>query len=198
MQVHKPSPEHTMQRLPADAVLILIDVQQAFNDPSWGERNNPRAEENIAALLAGWRDTGRPVIHIQHRSARPHSLFHPDKPGYPFKPEAQPRAGEPVIHKDVNSAFIGTTLEQQLRRAEAGTLVIAGLTTDHCVSTTTRMAGNLGFTVYLAGDAAATFGRHGPDGSYYSAEQMHATALASVHNEFATVVPTADVLASLH
>ena len=186
-----------MQLLPADAVLILIDVQQAFNDPSWGKRNNPRAEENIAALLSGWRETGRPVIHIQHRSPRPHSLFHPDKPGYPFKPEAQPLAGEPVIHKDVNSAFIGTGLEQRLRSAGASTLVIAGLTTDHCVSTTTRMAGNFGFTTYLAGDAAATFERHGPDGSYYSAEQMHDTALASVHKEFATVVPTVDLLASL-
>jgi nicotinamidase-related amidase len=186
-----------MQQLPADAVLILIDVQQAFNDPSWGQRNNPRAEENIAALLAGWRDTRRPVIHIQHRSTRPGSLFHPDKPGYPFKPEALPRAGEPVIHKNVNSAFIGTALEQQLRRTGATTLVIAGLTTDHCVSTTTRMAGNLGFTTYLAGDAAATFERHGADGSHHSAEQMHATALASVHQEFATVVTTAGVLASL-
>ncbi|MCC6071191.1 cysteine hydrolase family protein [Massilia sp. GCM10020059] len=186
-----------MHPLPADAVLILIDVQQAFNDPSWGKRNNPRAEQNIAALLAGWRATGRPVIHIQHRSPRPYSLFHPDKPGYPFKPEAQPVAGEPVIYKDVNSAFIGTDLEQRLRSAGASTLVIAGLTTDHCVSTTTRMAGNFGFDTWLAGDAAATFDRHGPDGSYFSAGQMHDSALASLHKEFATVVTTAEVLNSL-
>lgn len=186
-----------MQTMPADAVLILIDVQQAFNDPSWGKRNNPRAEQNIAALLAGWRETGRPVIHIQHRSPRPHSLFHPDKPGYPFKPEAQPLAGEPVIHKDVNSAFIGTDLELRLRAAGAATLVIAGLTTDHCVSTTTRMAGNFGFDTWLVGDAAATFDRHGPDGAYFSAQQMHDSALASVHSEFATVVMTADVLRNL-
>lgn len=186
-----------MHVLPPDAPLILIDVQQAFNDPSWGKRNNPRAEENIASLLSGWRATGRPVVHIQHRSPRPHSLFHPDKPGYPFKPEAQPLPGEPIIHKDVNSAFIGTDLEQHLRAAGAGTLVIAGLTTDHCVSTTTRMAGNLGFDTWLAGDAAATFDRHGPDGAYYTAEQMHDAALASVHREFATVVKTADLIARL-
>ena len=186
-----------MQTLPADAVLILIDVQQAFNDPSWGKRNNPRAEENIAALLAGWRATKRPVIHIQHRSPRLHSLFHPDKPGYPFKPEAQPLDGEPVIHKDVNSAFIGTDLEQRLRASGAAPLVIAGLTTDHCVSTTTRMAGNFGFDTWLVGDAAATFDRHGPDGSSFSAEQMHDSALASLHKEFATVVTTAEVLTKL-
>lgn len=186
-----------MKSLPADAVLILIDVQQAFNDPSWGKRNNPQAEQNIAALLSGWRATGRPVIHIQHRSPRPHSLFHPDQPGYPFKLDAQPLAGEPVIHKDVNSAFIGTDLEQRLRSSGATTLVIAGLTTDHCVSTTTRMAGNFGFDTWLVGDAAATFERHGPDGSYFSADQMHDSALASLHKEFATVVTSAEVLQSL-
>ena len=186
-----------MQSLPRDAVLIMIDVQQAFNDPSWGKRNNPQAEANIAALLKGWRGSGRPVIHIQHRSPRHFSLFHPEKPGYPFKPEALPLAGEPVIHKDVNSAFIGTDLEQRLRDAGATTVVIAGLTTDHCVSTSTRMAGNFGFDTYLVGDAAATFERHGPDGQYFSAELMHDAALASVHKEFATVVSTRDTLAAL-
>ncbi|HEY0488149.1 MAG TPA: cysteine hydrolase family protein [Telluria sp.] len=187
-----------MQALPPDATLILIDVQQAFNDPSWGTRNNPQAKENIAALLGGWRDAGRPVIHVQHRSPRPHSLFHPDQPGYPFKPEARPLPGEPVVHKDVNSAFIGTDLEQRLRAAGARTLVIAGLTTDHCVSTTTRMAGNLGFDTLLVGDAAATFDRHGPDGAYYTAQQMHDAALASVHKEFATVVTAREMLARLY
>ncbi|MGZ8290735.1 MAG: cysteine hydrolase family protein [Telluria sp.] len=186
-----------MESLPRDAVLILIDVQQAFNDPSWGIRNNPHAEANIAALLEGWRQTQRPIIHIQHRSPRTFSLFYPEKPGYAFKPEAQPLDGEPVIHKDVNSAFIGTDLEQRLRGMGASTLVIAGITTDHCVSTTTRMAGNFGFDAYLAGDAAATFDRHGPDGQYFSAQQMHDTALASLHKEFATVVNTAEVLAAL-
>ena len=186
-----------MQVLPADATLILIDVQQAFNDPSWGKRNNPQAEANIGALLAGWRERRRPVIHIQHKSPRPASLFYPEKASFQFKPEALPREGEPVVHKDVNSAFIGTDLEQRLRAAGTTTLVIAGITTDHCVSTTTRMAGNFGFTTYMVGDAAATFDRHGPDGQYFSADQMHATALASLHGEFATVVCTADVLESL-
>ena len=79
-----------MSSLPKDAVLIVIDVQQAFNDPSWGQRNNPAAEANIAALLAGWRTTQRPVIHVQHRSPRSESLFHPDHPGFKVKPEAEP------------------------------------------------------------------------------------------------------------
>lgn len=187
-----------MQTLPRDAVLIVIDVQQAFNDPSWGERNNPQAEANIAALLKAWRDGARPLIHVQHRSPRPASLFHPDNPGYPFKPEARPLDGETVIYKDVNSAFIGTDLEQRLRGAGATVVVIVGLTTDHCVSTTTRMAGNLGFDAYLVGDAAATFARQGPDGRHYSAQLMHDVALAGLHREFATVVTTEEVLACVN
>jgi nicotinamidase-related amidase len=186
-----------MKQLPANAALIVIDVQQVFNEPGWGERNNPAAESNIAALLAGWRETGRPLFHIHHISKRPTSLFQPDSPGIRAKPEAQPLPGEPVIHKNVNSAFIGTDLEQRLRDAGIETVVIAGLSTDHCVSTTARMAGNFGFDTYLAGDAAATFERSAPNGRHFTAEDMHDTALASVNGEFATVVTTAQALAAL-
>jgi nicotinamidase-related amidase len=186
-----------MNSLPLDTVLIVIDVQQAFNNPRWGQRNNPEAEANIAALLAGWRKTQRPIIHVQHRSPLPESLFHPDRPGFKVKPEAQPLPDEPVIYKDVNSCFIGTDLEQRLRSRDAATLVIVGITTDHCVSTTTRMAGNFGFATYIVSDATATFERRGPDGKNFSAEQMHDTALASLHGEFATVVDTATVVAGL-
>lgn len=186
-----------MKALPPNAALLSIDVQQAFNDPSWGRRNNPDAEQKIAALLAAWRNTGRPIFHVQHRSASPTGLFRPGAPGYLHKPEGQPLPGEPVIVKSVNSSFIGTDLEARLRAAGIGVLVIMGLTTDHCVSTTTRMAGNFGFETWFVADATATFERTGPDGRHYTAEQMHDTALASLHGEFATVVWTEEVLAAL-
>ncbi|MGZ5200952.1 MAG: cysteine hydrolase family protein [Telluria sp.] len=186
-----------MKQLPPNAALVVIDVQQAFNNPGWGERNNPQAEDNIAAMLAAWRQSGRPLYHIQHRSERPDSLFQPNAPGFLVKPQAQPLPGEPVIFKSVNSAFIGTDLEQRLRDAGIGTVVTCGITTDHCVSTTTRMAGNFGFDTFVVSDATATFERTGPDGQHFSARQMHDTALASLHREFATVVTTAEVIAAL-
>ena len=183
--------------LPLNSALLLIDVQQGLDDPRWGERNNPDAERNIAALLAAWRRKGRPVIHVQHMSVEPDSPLRPERPGNAVKAEAAPHSGEPVFRKTVNSAFIGTELETHLRAHRIDTLVVVGLTTDHCVSSTTRMAANLGFTAIVVSDGTATFERTGPDGDHHSAEQMHRLALASLHGEFATVRRTEDVLAEI-
>ena len=183
-----------MKQLPANAALIVIDVQQAFDNPCWGERNNPDAERQIATLLAAWRQTQRPVLHVHHRSRHAEGLFNPAGPGFAVKAEAAPLPGEPVVQKDVNSAFIGTDLEARLRAGGIDTLVIVGITTDHCVSTTARMAGNMDFKTIVVSDATATFERTGPSGILFSAETMHQSALASIHGEFATVLDTAAVL----
>jgi nicotinamidase-related amidase len=177
--------------------LLVVDVQQGLDDPRYGARNNPDAERNIVALLAAWRKRKAPVIHIQHMSVEPGSPLRPELPGNAIKPEARPLPGEPLFQKTVNSAFIGTPLESHLRSNGIGALVVVGLTTDHCVSTTVRMAANLGFITTLVGDATATHGRTGPDGERLDAEQMHRSALASLHGEFATVRTTADLLGEL-
>jgi nicotinamidase-related amidase len=179
------------------SALLVIDVQQGMDDPMCGARNNPDAERAIAALLAAWRQAKWPIIHVQHMSREPDSPLRPDAPGNAFKPEAMPQRDEPVFRKTVNSAFIGTPLEDHLRRAGIHALVIAGMTTDHCVSTTARMANNLGFEVTVVEDATATFERTGPDGAHYSAEQMHRVELASLHREFASVQRTDTVLSRL-
>jgi len=177
--------------------LLIVDVQEAFDEPRWGQRNNRNAEANIARLLEAWRRAGRPVFHVRHLNFASGSSFHPNAPGSRIKALVRPRDGEPVIEKTVNSAFIGTDLEERLRREGIGAVVITGLTTNHCVETTTRMAGNLGFDTYLVSDATATFDRVGPDGVLHKAEDIQAMTLSNLNGEFATIVSTDDVIHSL-
>lgn len=173
--------------------LILVDIQKGFSNIDYwgGERNNPGAEANAAELLHLWRARQFPLFHIQHCSSNPKSLLHESNAGNAFQDIVKPAGNEPIIKKNVNSAFIGTNLKEQLDLLNITKLVIVGLTTDHCVSTTTRMAGNFGYETYLVSDATATFNRAGLDGKNYPAELIHATALSSLNDEFAQVVTTA-------
>jgi nicotinamidase-related amidase len=186
-----------MNQLPQDAALVIIDVQKGFDDASWGRRNNPDAEEKMAALLAAWRRTGRPVFHVQHLSESESCPLHSGSPGSAIKEIVRPLENEQVFQKRVNSAFIGTQLERTLRERGLRSLVMVGLTTPHCVSTSARMAANLGFEVTLAGDAIAAFELTGPDGKRYTAEEIHDVSLATLHEEFATVVDSKSLLDSV-
>jgi predicted metalloendopeptidase/nicotinamidase-related amidase len=186
-----------LESLPHNTALLVIDVQVGFDDPAWGPRNNPQAEANIAALIAAWRAARAPVVHIVHDSPAPAGLLRPGTPGNASKPEAQPRGGERVYRKTVNSAFIGTCLEADLRALGVGTLVIVGLTTNHCVSTTARMAGNLGFETFVVADATATFDRANRDGTLRVAADVHEAALSDLQDEFARIVDTQWAIAAM-
>ena len=181
----------------APAALLIVDVQRGFDDPFWGSRNNPEAEANIARIVAAWRETGRPLFHILHDSTSPDSPLRPGQPGNLPKPEAEPRGGEHVLRKTVNSAFIGTGLEAELREAGVDTVVIVGLTTNHCVSTSVRMASNLGFQTYIVTDATATFDRVGLDGRKRPAAEVHSSALSDLQDEFAILVSTDAVIGAV-
>lgn len=179
---------------PQNTALLVIDVQEGFNTPELGQRNNPQAESNIKKLIEQWRNTNRPIIFIQHASKLPTSPFYPTKSGFAFKKEISPKENEIIIQKAENSAFIGTNLESLLHEAKIRNIVIVGLTTDHCVSTTTRMGANLGFNMAVVSDATATFDRKDHQGKHYTAEQIHAVHLASLHNEFAKVMSTDEII----
>lgn len=185
-------------KLPNDAVLLVVDVQKGMDVYAKEyNRNNPHLERNIARLQSAWRESGRPVIHVQHLSTEANSPLRPGQPGVEIKDEVKPLSGEPVVQKSVSSAFIGTTLEKDLRRRGVTTLVVVGMQTNMCVSTTARMAGNLGFTTYVVSDATATFDNTGPDGKRYGSELLHNVALADLHGEFSTVIDTNTALAAI-
>ena len=182
-----------------NTALLLIDLQKGFDEEEhWGgNRNNKDAEKKAVSILTKWRALKFPIFHIVHSSQDPKSKLHKTHPGFQIKEDFTPLDGEPVIEKNVNSAFIGTDLKERLDREGIHKLVILGLTTNHCISTTTRMAGNLGYDTRLIADATATFDRIGMNGEIFDAELIHQTTLANLHNEFAQVINTVDLLESL-
>jgi nicotinamidase-related amidase len=181
---------------PRDAVLVLVDVQLAIDDPSWGRRNNPGAEAEIARLLASWRTRRAPIVHVRHVSREPRSTFRPGQPGVDFKPVTAPRAGEAVIEKHTPSAFAGTGLDSLLRDTiGARALVVTGFITNNSIETTVRVAATQGFAVWVVADATATFDRVDLDGRAWRAEEVHALSLSNLSGEYAQITTTAALLA---
>ena len=186
-----------MKTLPPRTALLVVDMQIGFDDLAWGPRNNPALERNVAALIAAWRAAECLLVHVHHDSPHAAGRLRPGTPGNAVKPEARPLGHEPVIRKTVNSAFIGTGLETVLIQMGVRALAVVGLTTNHCISTTVRMAANLGFETFVAVDATAAFDRAGLNGEVRPAEDVHSAALSDLHDEFAQIVDTRWLIAAL-
>ncbi len=185
--------------LPEGTALIVIDVQKGLDEQQyWGERNNPEAEQNMSRLLDAWRRRGWAIYHLQHQSKNPNSPLRPNYVGNEIKDIVRPQPGEPVLQKTENSAFIGTDLEERLRAGNQSSVALIGLTTDHCVSSTARMAANLGFDTIVVSDATATFERDSPITSrHFTAEEIHEAELTSLNGEFARIAETEALLRAL-
>ncbi len=183
----------------ATTALLLIDVQKGVDVlEHWGgrngRRNNPEAETNLRSLLDGWRGAKLPILYTLHNSREERSPLKLTLPTGKIKEGLEPRSGETVITKDVNSAFVGTNLELILRRQRIGRLVVAGFFTNMCVETTVRMSGNMGFDTYLAADACATSNRVGWDGVDRDPELVHAMSVANMDGEYCTAITTQTAL----
>ncbi|WP_119292800.1 cysteine hydrolase family protein [Streptomyces sp. YIM 130001] len=186
-----------------NAALIVVDVQQGFSEEAfWGPRNNPAADDNIAALIAAWQETDRPVVFVRHDASKPDSPLRPGHQGNDFKDYVEARRGlggdvpELLVTKTVNSAFYGTPdLHAWLGEAGITQFAVAGIQTNMCVETTARMGGNLGYQVLLPLDATHTFDLTGPFGWRQSADELARSTATSLHGGgFAEVVTTKDLL----
>ncbi|MDT6918528.1 cysteine hydrolase family protein [Pseudomonas atacamensis] len=182
--------------LQSNAALIIIDQQKGILHPRLGRRNNPQAEERMLELLALWRLRGRPVIHVQHLSRSPDSVFWPEQDGVEFQERFVPRDGEWLVQKQVPDAFCASGLEAQLREAGIGQLIIVGVATNNSVESTARTAGNLGFDTWVAEDACYTFDKADYFGTPRTAEEVHGMSLGNLHGEYATVVGSSQILAA--
>jgi len=175
-------------------LLLLIDLQNAIEHPSWGNRNNPNAEENTEALLNHWRENDMPIIHIKHMSSEPDSHYRPNQNGNEFRTFATPLADEEVIEKSTNNAFIRTNLEEKLHSRNIEQIVIIGVITNNSVEATARMSGNLGFHTIVIADATYTFDKTDYSGNKHKAQTIHDIALANLDGEYAQVMNTHEIL----
>ncbi|AUG80053.1 isochorismatase [Kitasatospora sp. MMS16-BH015] len=184
-------------QLAEDAVLIVIDVQQGFEDRAYfGPRDNPSADERMASVIAAWQRTGRPIVTVQHRSAS--GPLAPGTPGYELKPYVAAVAADLHVTKTVNSSFYGTPdLHEWLQRRGATQLVTIGILTNVCNETTARMGGNLGYDVVFPIDAMHTVDMATPDGTVVPAAELARATAAALHSmRFAKVVTTEALLAA--
>jgi nicotinamidase-related amidase len=183
-------------RVEANAALVLIDLQQGIHHPKLGRRNQPDAEARMGDLLACWRATARPVVHVRHVSRDPDSVFWPGQPGALCQAAFAAHDGETVFEKQVPDAFVGTGLAQWLHERRIAQLVIAGVITNNSVESTARSAGNLGFATVVASDAAFTFDRRDLAGRLWRAEEIHALSLCNLAMDYARVLTTAEIVAA--
>lgn len=174
--------------------LVVVDVQRGFDDLVWGPRDNPDCEDNVAALISAWRRRGDPIVFVRHDSVEPGSPLRPDAPGNAFKDVVH---GEPdlLVTKSVNSSFHGTPdLHAWLRYRDVCAIAVCGISTNHCCETTARVGSNLGLDVAFVLDATHSFDRAGPDGRVLPAADLARTTATNLHEEFATIVTTADLV----
>lgn len=171
------------------AALVLIDLQRAIDDPSWGVRNHPHAESRGRRMLTLWRQVGWPLFHVRHDSREPNSTYRPGQPGHDFKPETAPLAGETVLGKTTCNAFASTDLAERLRACGAGRVFVCGVITNNSVESTVRAGGDLGFGMYLVEDACFTFGK-----GRWTAQDVHDMSLSNLEGEYATITTSARVV----
>ena len=170
--------------------LILVDIQKAFLEKDYPgiNRNNHDAEFICGNILRKWRELKLPIVHVRHSSTSPDSKLHKSKPGFEFNNYVKPLDNEVVLTKKVNSAFIGTKLENILFNMNIKTLVFVGMTTNHCISSTVRMSGNLGFETYLISDSTACYDTMGMDGKMIDCNIIYESSIANLSKEFATII----------
>jgi nicotinamidase-related amidase len=178
--------------------LIVVDVQQGFDDPVWGKRNNPDCEQNIAALIEAWRSNGQPIVFVRHDSAEPGSPFTPGQRGNDFQDIVD---GEPdlLVAKSVNSAFHGEPdLAAWLRAEGIDRVAVCGIQTNMCCETTARVAANLGFETDFVLDATHTFDLPAHGGGTIAADELSRVTASNLDPEFGRVVATREAVAALN
>lgn len=164
-----------------DTALIIIDIQNEYFPGGKLALDRPeQAAENAAQLLNIFRHNKLPVVHIQHENMNPEMDFMlAGSNGQKIYQRLKPLLDETCFCKHYPNAFWQTDLENHLNDLGIKNLVITGMMTHMCVSSTARAAMERGFNSTLIQDACATQSL-AFNGIEIPAETVHQTALAEL------------------
>lgn len=174
--------------------LIILDVQEAIDQPVWDGKNNPEYLASIQRLFAYWRTNQWPVLHIKHDEKSPTSTYHTYGLWNALKKEVAPDEGECVIVKHQNCAFIGTELQSTLKQMKADSFVIAGVVIHNSMDATIRAGKALGYTIFLPADATTAVPVKGKDGQFWDAGTVYDLTLAILGGEYSELVTVDELL----
>ncbi|MCW2995960.1 MAG: Isochorismatase [Conexibacter sp.] len=175
--------------------LLIIDIQRDYFPGGAHPLVEPEAAAaNAGRLLEAFRDSGEPIVHVQHVWDAPEATFmRPGTDGVEIHPDVAPEGDETVLRKAAPNSFVGTALERELRGHGVEEIVVAGMMSSMCVDATVRAAVDLGFEVTVAHDACAA-----PDlefaGETIGGKTVHGAFMAALGDGYATLVAT-DALA---
>jgi nicotinamidase-related amidase len=131
------------------SVLLVVDVQVGVVKGAW---EASRVVGNVALAVERARAQGVPVIWVQHGDEE----LVKGSPEWQWAPELVPAVGERLIHKNFNSSFENTSLNDDLATLGATHIVLAGCATNWCVRATAYGALERGYDLTLVKDAHTT------------------------------------------
>lgn len=168
--------------------LVIVDIQNDYFPDGAHPLVGPEDAASAARrVLEACRARGEAVVHVQHLANEPDATFmRPGTPGVEIHESVVPREGEPVVQKEHPNAFLGTTLEDELRALGVDQLVVCGMMTSMCVDATVRAAVDLGFEATVVHDACAA-----PElefaGETIPAHAVHGAFIAALDDGYAEV-----------
>lgn len=175
-----------------DTVLVIIDAQNEYVSGPIQLPDVVAATAKIKTLLYAVRQANGKVIHIVHRGPLG-GLFDLNEHRGEIIDDLKPEANEMVIEKTKPNAFADTNLAANL--GEPGqSILVAGFMTHMCISSTVRVALDLGYPATIASDACATRDLPLIGGGVISATDLHTAELAGLADRFATVISVEKIL----
>jgi nicotinamidase-related amidase len=175
--------------------LIIIDIQNDYFENGAMELvGSLPASENAKNVLTKFRNEKQPIVHIQHLSVAPGSVFFlPETQGQEIHENVKPLAGEKVITKYYPNSFRETELLDYLKSKNITELVIVGMMTHMCVDATVRAAKDFDFECTVIADACASRDLE-INGKTVKAEDVHNAFLSALSFFYADVKNTNEFL----